>query len=137
MPACPLSRSLVFKGDTLRGSHLNAHGLAGCARNHNRRQLLIQFHPRRTGLGHGQPEEEGTDRGDRGEHDKTRVEAGRLDDKARQQVAQSGTDARRGGKRPWVRLNRPVPFVRSAITSTDTTPKTPAPMPSRSCTLTR
>ena len=32
---------------------------------------------------------------------------------------------------PSVRLNRPVPRVRSAITSTDTTPKIPAPTPSR------
>ncbi len=31
---------------------------------------------------------------------------------------------------PSVRLNRPVPRVRSAIRSTDTTPKIPAPMPS-------
>src|ERR1035441_5235924 len=31
---------------------------------------------------------------------------------------------------PSVRLNRPVPRVRSGITSTDTTPKIPAPTPS-------
>jgi len=32
---------------------------------------------------------------------------------------------------PSVTLNRPVPFVRSATTSTETTPKMPAPTPSR------
>ena len=32
---------------------------------------------------------------------------------------------------PRVTLNRPEPFVRSAITSTETTPNMPAPMPSR------
>jgi hypothetical protein len=38
---------------------------------------------------------------------------------------------------PCVKLNRPVPRVRSAITSTLTTPKIAAPMPSINCTPTR
>jgi hypothetical protein len=45
-------------------------------------------------------------------------------------LAQSSADTDRSGYPPNERLNLPVPRVRSAITSTDTTPKIPAPMPS-------
>jgi len=38
---------------------------------------------------------------------------------------------------PWVKLNRPVPRVKSAITSTLSTPKIAAPIPSINCTPTR
>jgi len=54
-----------------------------------------------------------------------------MDDATGDDLAQRCADTNAVVMAPSVRLNRPVPRVRSAITSTDTTPKIPAPMPSR------